>query len=88
MGKICVSEEFQFENFLLELYNVWVLSDCASVLEVYNRTKYVKPEMADLSLGGLKEEVDEYEATYVPRDQSKLSEWIDRKVFWSDSLLI
>ena len=49
--------------------------------KVYKKTKYVKPGTADLSLGGLKEEIDEYEATYVPRDQSKLSEWIDRKVF-------
>ncbi|KAK8047823.1 hypothetical protein PG996_015887 [Apiospora saccharicola] len=36
------------------------------------RTRYVRPGTADLSLGGLREEIDVYEALYVPRPQSKM----------------
>lgn len=36
------------------------------------RSKYVWPGTADLSLGGLKEEIDIYEAVYVPREADKI----------------
>ncbi|KAF2704878.1 general amino acid permease [Pleomassaria siparia CBS 279.74] len=35
--------------------------------KLIKRTKYVRPGTADLSIGGLKEEIDNYELAYVPR---------------------
>lgn len=40
--------------------------------KLFFRSRYVRPGTADLSLGGLKEEIDEYEAAYVPRKQDKV----------------
>ncbi|KAK8002043.1 hypothetical protein PG991_014265 [Apiospora marii] len=40
--------------------------------KVVFRTKYVSPGTADLSLGGLREEIDDYEGMYVRRPQSKM----------------
>jgi amino acid transporter len=44
------------------------------------RSSYVRPGTADLSLGGLREEIDDYESTFVPREHG----WVGRvlnKVF-------
>lgn len=38
----------------------------------YFGTKYVRPGTADLSLSGLKEEIDKYEAVALPRDLGKV----------------
>ena len=35
--------------------------------KLFFRTKYVRPGTANLSLGGLKEEIDNYEALLAPR---------------------
>lgn len=37
--------------------------------KLFFRTRYIRPGTADLSLGGLKEEIDRYEAAYIPRKQ-------------------
>lgn len=47
------------------------------VWKVLFKTKYVKPGTADLSLGGLKEEIDNYEALYVPRPTGKIGKWFN-----------
>ncbi|KAK6068046.1 general amino acid permease [Seiridium cupressi] len=44
--------------------------------KVFHRTSYVRPGSADVSLGGLKEEIDDYEALYVAREPSKVSKWL------------
>ncbi|KXJ87270.1 amino acid permease [Microdochium bolleyi] len=44
--------------------------------KIVKRTKYVRPGTADLSLGGLKEEIDTYETLHEPRKQSKFSKWL------------
>ncbi|KAK9414455.1 putative Amino acid permease [Seiridium unicorne] len=44
--------------------------------KVFHRTSYVRPGSADVSLGGLKEEIDNYEALYVAREPSKVSKWL------------
>ncbi|KAK8041411.1 hypothetical protein PG994_014418 [Apiospora phragmitis] len=36
------------------------------------RSTYVRPGTTDLSIGGLREEIDSYEAMYVPRPQTKM----------------
>ena len=72
---------FSLRTFFLSYTMVGFFPIVFVFWKVYKKTKYVRPGTADLSLGGPKEEIDEYEATYVPRDQSKISEWIDRKVF-------
>lgn len=43
-------------------------------------SKYVRPGTADLSLGGLKEEIDDYEAAYVPRETGRIDN-IFAKIF-------
>lgn len=74
-------QNFNLRTFFLS-YTMCFFFPIAFVFwKVYKKTKYVKPGTADLSLGGLREEIDEYEATYVPRDQSKMSQCIDKKVF-------
>lgn len=46
------------------------------------RSRYIRPGTADLSLGGLKEEIDNYEAVYVPRESGKVSRVFgEKKVF-------
>ncbi|KAH9909914.1 putative general amino acid permease [Xylariomycetidae sp. FL2044] len=42
------------------------------------RTKYVRPGTADLSLGGLKEEIDAYEELYVPRESGYVGKVADK----------
>ncbi|KAF2642622.1 amino acid permease [Massarina eburnea CBS 473.64] len=44
--------------------------------KIIHRTKYVRPGTADISLGGLKEEIDEYEAFCAPYQPSKVSKWL------------
>lgn len=44
------------------------------------KSKYVWPGMADLSLGGLKEEIDNYEALYMPREPGKIDQ-VFAKIF-------
>jgi amino acid transporter len=36
------------------------------------RSSYVRPGTADLSLGGLREEIDDYESTFVPREHGRV----------------
>ncbi|KAK8066946.1 hypothetical protein PG997_013693 [Apiospora hydei] len=37
------------------------------------KSTYVRPGTADLGIGGMREEIDSYEAMYVPRPESKMS---------------
>jgi amino acid transporter len=48
--------------------------------KVVYRTKYIRPGTADLSLGGLKDEIDQYEAMYVARDPGRVAKMLN-KVF-------
>lgn len=48
--------------------------------KIFRRSTYVRPGNADISLGGLKEEIDNYELLYVPRPRSTASRWFN-KVF-------
>ncbi|KAJ9238496.1 hypothetical protein DTO169E5_4696 [Paecilomyces variotii] len=41
------------------------------------RTTYIRPGMADLQVGGLKKEIDEYEEQYIARPKSKMA-FLDR----------
>lgn len=40
--------------------------------KLYFRSKYVRPGTADLSLGGLREEINKYEAVALPRESGKV----------------
>jgi amino acid transporter len=42
------------------------------------KTKYIWPGTADLSLGGLKEEIDNYEALYMPPPQGKVDKLVNK----------
>ncbi|KAH7024416.1 amino acid permease [Microdochium trichocladiopsis] len=44
--------------------------------KLLKKSRYVKPGTADLSMGGLKEEIDTYEALLVPGQTSKVSKWL------------
>ncbi|KAI0160448.1 putative general amino acid permease [Xylariaceae sp. FL1272] len=46
--------------------------------KVIKRTKYVRPGTADLTLGGLKQEIDEYEANYQPRAEGKVDKVLNK----------
>jgi yeast amino acid transporter len=46
--------------------------------KIFNRTRYVRPGTADLTLGGLKGEIDNYEAMYVPREQGVADKVLNR----------
>lgn len=46
--------------------------------KVVKRTKYVRPGTADLQLGGLKKEIDAYEAMYTPRESGKIGSLFNR----------
>jgi yeast amino acid transporter len=39
--------------------------------KLWFKTTYVRPGTADISIGGLKDEIDEYEALYMPRPRGK-----------------
>lgn len=43
-------------------------------------SRYVRPGTADLRLGGLKDEIDDYEAAYIPREPSRIDN-VFAKVF-------
>ncbi|KPI45838.1 General amino acid permease AGP2 [Cyphellophora attinorum] len=40
--------------------------------KLWFKTTYVRPGTADISIGGLKDEIDEYEALYMPRPRGKV----------------
>ncbi|KAJ5578051.1 uncharacterized protein N7459_007015 [Penicillium hispanicum] len=42
------------------------------------KTKYVYPGTADLSLAGVKEEIDNYEIPYVPREQGRVNKMLNQ----------
>lgn len=42
------------------------------------RSKYVRPGSADLSLGGMKEEIDNYEAAHIPRTPGKVDKVLNK----------
>jgi amino acid transporter len=44
------------------------------------RSSYVRSGTADLSLGGLREEIDDYEATFIPRERGRVGRVLN-KVF-------
>jgi len=44
------------------------------------KSTYVRPGTADLSLGGLREEIDAYEATFVPKERGRVGRALN-KVF-------
>jgi amino acid transporter len=46
--------------------------------KLLKKSKYVKPGTADLSLGGLKEEIDNYEALLVPREKTRVDKVLDK----------
>ncbi|KAI9737839.1 MAG: hypothetical protein M1834_009208 [Cirrosporium novae-zelandiae] len=46
--------------------------------KLVKRTKYVRPEVADLTLGTTKKEIDVYEELYVPPLRSKPASWFNR----------
>ncbi|KAK1572883.1 amino acid permease [Colletotrichum navitas] len=48
--------------------------------KLFFKTRYVRPGTADVSLGGMKEEIDQYEALYIPREPGKVGRLIN-KVF-------
>ncbi|KAK1992956.1 amino acid permease [Colletotrichum falcatum] len=48
--------------------------------KLFFKTRYVRPGNADISLGGCKEEIDQYEALYVARDTGRVGRLIN-KVF-------
>ncbi|KAK1979368.1 amino acid permease [Colletotrichum cereale] len=48
--------------------------------KLFFKTRYVRPGTADISLGGLKEDIDQYEALYVAREPGRVGRLIN-KVF-------
>lgn len=46
--------------------------------KLVRRTNYVRPGTADLSLGGLKEQIDNYEAVHVPREPGRVGRIVNR----------
>ena len=44
------------------------------------KSSYVRPGTADLSLGGLREEIDAYEMTFIPKERGRVGR-IFNKVF-------
>ena len=42
------------------------------------KTKWIRPGDVDLSLGGLKDEIDHYEELYVPREHGKIGKWANK----------
>jgi amino acid transporter len=44
----------------------------------FKRTRYVRPGTADLNLGGLKQEIDDYEDSYVPSRRGKAGRIFNR----------
>ena len=46
--------------------------------KVVFKSTYVRPGTADLSLGGLREEIDAYEATFVPRESGRVGRVLNK----------
>ncbi|KAJ5679164.1 hypothetical protein N7462_007408 [Penicillium macrosclerotiorum] len=55
-------------GFFIVAFTVW---------KVFKRTRYIRPGYADLQLGGIKEQIDIYEALYEPRPRSRFSSWLN-----------
>ena len=46
--------------------------------KIIKRTKYIRPGTADLTVGGMKQEIDRYEETFIPRPTGKFETAFDR----------
>ncbi|KAK7529324.1 putative general amino acid permease [Phyllosticta citricarpa] len=46
--------------------------------KLVRRTKYVRMGAADLTVGGLVPEIDEYEKVFVPKPMGRIERWLDR----------
>ena len=55
--------DYAMIGFFIVAYIFW---------KVVFKSKYIRPGTADLSLGGLKEEIDNYEAMFVPRKSGRV----------------
>lgn len=75
------STSFSVRSFFLSYTMCFFFPTAFVFWKLYAKSKYVRPGTADLSLGGVKEEIDDYEATFVSEGRGKLSAWIDENVF-------
>lgn len=75
------SSPFSVRNFFLSYTFVGVFPILYFGWKVVKGTRYVGFGMADLSLNGKREEIDEYEREFVPAKRARATIWIDEAVF-------
>lgn len=73
-----VADEWSLEYFFLDYTMIGFFVICSVFWKVLKRTTYVRAGTADLNLGKTKEEIDVYEAMYVPRPETKVDAWFNR----------
>lgn len=65
-------------TFVTSYMMVGFVPTCFVVWKVVKRTKYVRPGTADLTLGGLKDDIDVYESLYEPPKRGKISNFLNK----------
>ena len=64
--------------FFLDYGMIFFFIVLVVVWKIVKRSTYVRPGNADISLGGLKEEIDNYEEMFVPRERSKVTNFVHK----------
>ncbi|CAK7232018.1 hypothetical protein SCUCBS95973_008120 [Sporothrix curviconia] len=64
--------------FFLDYGMIFFFVVLVVVWKIVARSTYVRPGKADISLGGLKEEIDHYEEMFIPREPSKVGKYVNK----------
>lgn len=77
---VFITDNWSTMYFFLDYTMIGFFIVCFVAWKLVRKTRYVWPGTADLTLGGLKGEIDAYEAVHVPRPQGRFGTLLD-KVF-------
>lgn len=73
-----VADGWSTEYFFLDYTMIIFFVVCFMFWKILKKTKYVRPGTADIHLGNTKDEIDLYEALYVPRQETKAGALFNR----------
>lgn len=75
---VFISGQWDLASFFLDYVMVGFFILTFTFWKIFKRTKYVSLGKADLQLGNTKNEIDAYEAAYIPPNRGKIGSYVNR----------
>ncbi|OBT69876.1 hypothetical protein VE03_00641 [Pseudogymnoascus sp. 23342-1-I1] len=75
---VFISGQWDLASFFLDYVMVAFFILTFTFWKIFKRTKYVPLGKADLQLGNTKNEIDAYEAAYIPPNRGKIGSYVNR----------